>query len=103
MQPKEIARQLRGRMEAERWTQVAISKATGVHQSQISRFRAGKFARSSNNLQRVCEYAGICLDRTVARDGDQDLRESFDQLIAGLDSSKRSALYALLQNLLVLT
>lgn len=38
-------------------TQNDISKATGVHQSQVSRILAGHSRRRSPNLNKVCTYA----------------------------------------------
>ena len=104
MRTQEIARRLRERMDGQGWTQVAVSKATSVHQSQISRFRAGKFAELEDNLRRVCEYVGVSLDETVTdpREEDADLRALFEQLIAGLDPSKRRGLSTLLQSVLQL-
>ena len=40
-------------------TQTELSERTNVHQSQISRFRNGKFGTLSANLRTICEYAGI--------------------------------------------
>ena len=102
MRVQDIARRLQERMKAEGWTQVAVSKATGVHQSQISRFRAGKFAEPSDNLRSVCEYAGIHLDEPVVQDRDQDLHALLDRLVASHDTSKRAALETLLRSLLEL-
>lgn len=42
---------------AKKLTQTEISRATGVHQSQVSRILAGQFTRASRNVQRLCEYA----------------------------------------------
>lgn len=38
-------------------TQAEVSRATGVHQSQISRILAGSARRASKNVQRLCKYA----------------------------------------------
>ena len=100
MKVEEVARRLRERMETERLSQVTVAKATGVHQSQISRFRAGKFAENSDNLRRVCQYAGVNLDEPLTRTRDDELLGLFNQLVANLDPVKRRALSAALRNLL---
>ena len=100
MKAEEVARRLRERMETERLSQVTVAKATGVHQSQISRFRAGKFAENSDNLRRVCQYAGVNLDEPLTLSGDDEPLSLFNQLVANLDPVKRRALSAALRNLL---
>lgn len=103
MKVQALARDLRERMLAKGWTQVAVSRATGVHQSQISRFRSGDFTEFSDNLWRVCEYAGMQLDEPVVRADDEELNALFDRLVANLDPPKRSALRRLLEGIIDLT
>lgn len=38
-------------------TQNQIEKATGVHQSQVSRILAGQTRRFSRNVEKLCKYA----------------------------------------------
>lgn len=38
-------------------SQLEVAKATGVHQSQISRILAGNIRRASKNVGKLCNYA----------------------------------------------
>jgi transcriptional regulator with XRE-family HTH domain len=38
-------------------TQIELARATGVHQSQISRILAGNVRRASKNVIKLCRYA----------------------------------------------
>lgn len=60
---------LSGRVARREITQLDLSRATGVHQSQISRILSGQARRSSENLRKLCEYAES-LRSNGARDSD---------------------------------
>lgn len=90
-------------MAEEKWTQVSLSKATGVHQSQISRFRRGKFTRPDENLRKVCAYAGVLWSEPLTMVGSDDLHALVDAIITELKPAKRHALFALLKALRTLT
>ena len=45
-----------------RMTQMDVAKATGIHQSQVSRMMRGDFKRvAARNLTTLCRYAGVSL------------------------------------------
>ena len=100
MKPADIGSQLRERLDAKGWSQVAVAKATGVHQSQISRFCAGDFSRDGKNLRRVCSYADVPLDGPTTLDKAEELRALFDKLVASLSPPKRRILHGILQSIL---
>lgn len=56
-----MAKSIREYMTEAGVNQEQLSEHTGVHQSQISRFRRGKFRRWSPNLETICDYAKIDL------------------------------------------
>ena len=58
---KVISEQLREAIEASRYSRYAIWKATGIDQSVLSRFMAGKFNLSLSNIDRLAAFLGLRL------------------------------------------
>lgn len=56
-----IANHLRRKMTTAGWTQLELSKNSGVDQSQISRILNGEFVRITKNVKTVCKYAEVNL------------------------------------------
>jgi transcriptional regulator with XRE-family HTH domain len=54
-----LAEQLRRHFDQRGLTQAALSDATGVHQSQISRILSGRIQRVSVNVLKLCKYANF--------------------------------------------
>ncbi len=52
-----LLERLRGQVDTGITTQMEIARATGIHQSQISRILSGNIRRSSRNVLRLCKYA----------------------------------------------
>jgi transcriptional regulator with XRE-family HTH domain len=50
-------RYLASLVQARQLSQNEIARATGVHQSQISRILAGQYRRRSRNVVNLCKYA----------------------------------------------
>jgi predicted XRE-type DNA-binding protein len=76
-------------------TQIEIAKATGIHQSQISRLMKGDFRRlSSRNVVKLCDYAQIPFPscRRISR----RLKETVEQVWNG-SAQQEQALVKLLQ------
>lgn len=57
LETDEALRFLREQIISNKINQKEISKATGVHQSQISRILAGRSKRPSKNVVLLCKYA----------------------------------------------
>ena len=92
-----IATKLCEKMAAEGWTQSALSVATGIDQSQISRIRAGRFARLSKNVQVLCKYANIAIqERSADPDIPHVIRDALNKLLDGTPATER-AVVALLR------
>lgn len=53
----QLLHRLAERIAERKLTQTELSRATGIHQSQISRILAGQLSRASRNVQKLCEYA----------------------------------------------
>lgn len=58
---KEFRQQLIDAIEHSGMTRYAISKATGVPQSQLSRFVHGQEGLSVESINRICEVLGLRL------------------------------------------
>lgn len=63
-----ISKLLRASRKSRKWTQTELALSSGVHQSQISRFLNGKFARVTKNVRKVCKYAQVEI-REIADSG----------------------------------
>ncbi|HDR9090195.1 MULTISPECIES: helix-turn-helix domain-containing protein [Burkholderia] len=61
---KELLSWLRAAIADRRLTQLEVSRATGVHQSQISRILKGEVKRASENVTALCRYAAEASRRT---------------------------------------
>lgn len=48
-------------------TQSLITKGSGVHQSQVSRILSGDFIRYSTNVDKLCKYAKLSIEKDCAR------------------------------------
>jgi transcriptional regulator with XRE-family HTH domain len=75
----EISAKLIRKMESRGLNQVAVAKLTGLSQSQISRFCAGKFRRNSRNLQKLCQALGVT--PATSPHSERQLMQSFQQLL----------------------
>ena len=75
----EISTTLIRQMESRGLNQVAVAKLTGLSQSQISRFCAGKFRRNSRNLQKLCQALGVA--SATSSQSEQRLMQSFQKLL----------------------
>lgn len=88
-------------VEAREITQVELSHATGVHQSQVSRILSGNLRRASKNVYRLCNYYNLHsleTPSTATSSIAPDLHESVQQLITGhkvSDAALRSVLESL--------
>lgn len=58
-------------------TQSEASRATGVHQSQISRILSGNLRRSSKNVQKLCKYAESVASPSPSRDSKAKFASAF--------------------------
>lgn len=67
---------------SKRLTQTAISRATGVDQSQISRILAGRLSRASKNVQKLCEYAKTLPEQPPSHSSDE-LAGAFREFVGG--------------------
>lgn len=56
-----VTDQLRRAVEESGQTRYAISKATGIPASVLSRFVAGGRGLRSENIDRLCDYLGLVL------------------------------------------
>ena len=56
-----VTEQLRRAVEQSGQTRYAISKATGIPASVLSRFVAGGRGLRSENIDRLCDYLGLVL------------------------------------------
>ncbi len=75
------------------WTQCALSLATGIDQSQISRIRAGRFKRLSKNVQALCRYANISIQEKSAKpDIPQVIQDALNDLLDGTPTTERAVL-----------
>jgi transcriptional regulator with XRE-family HTH domain len=70
--PVKISAAITEKMAIKKLSQVEVARLTGLSQSQISRFRAGKFKRDSRNLKQLCQKLGVTI-ATPASDGQQVL------------------------------
>jgi hypothetical protein len=71
---------------------MALAKATGTDQSQVSRICAGNFKRITANVRRVCEYANITVETRVASPLSRELGDAIRELVAGSKSRERALL-----------
>ena len=74
---------------------VEISERSGVHKSQVSRFKNGKFLRLSKNLARVCSVLQIALKSATC---DNDLTLAVHEAWDG-SSKGKERLLAILKTL----
>lgn len=94
-----VLRFLREQIISNKINQKEISRATGVHQSQVSRILAGRSKRQSKNVVLLCKYAESMtptgssasitagdLSRAVldAWDGTQEQAESINALLKAI-------------------
>lgn len=63
-------------------SQSDISRATGVHQSQISRILSGNVRRLSKNVQKLCTYAGSVTTARIPPDIETRLSSALEKLTA---------------------
>jgi transcriptional regulator with XRE-family HTH domain len=56
---KSISKELTKKFREAGMSQPEISIKSGIDQSQVSRILAGKFKRSSKNVEKLCKYAKI--------------------------------------------
>lgn len=57
--PGEVKAAIVARMKSQRLSQTALSRRSGVHQSQVSKICAGRFKRSGANLRKICHALGL--------------------------------------------
>lgn len=57
--PGEMKAAIVARMKNRRLSQTALSHASGVHQSQISKICSGNFKRNGANLRKICHTLGL--------------------------------------------
>lgn len=57
--PGETKAAIVARMKSRRLSQTALSHASGVHQSQISKICSGQFKRNGANLRKICRTLGL--------------------------------------------
>ena len=84
-------------------TQTELSKATGVHQSQISRILSGNLRRASKNVHRLCNYYYLHSSKTQSSATSsvaQDMNETVQRLITGRNVSD-AALMQVLESLVL--
>ena len=62
-----VTDQLRKAVERSGQSRYAISKATGIPASVLSRFVAGGRGLRSENIDRLCEYLGLTLISTPGK------------------------------------
>lgn len=73
-------------VEAREITQVELSIATGVHQSQVSRILSGNLRRASKNVHCLCNYYVLHnseSEPTSTSSPPPDIRETLQHLITG--------------------
>lgn len=79
-------------------SQIELSKATGVHQSQISRILSGNLQRASKNVLRLCNFYLLhsSRNRSIATSPiEPDMHETLRQLITGHKGSDAALLQVL--------
>lgn len=87
MTQKQFVAALKAAMASHRHTQRDVADATGVHQSQVSRFLKGEFVRlSSDSAKKLAKYAEI---KTTATKDPRDSRLLMDAIESVWDGSKR--------------
>lgn len=59
--PNPISKQLRDAIRASGYSRYRLSQETGVGQSVLSRFMAGKYNLSLANIDRLAEFLGLRL------------------------------------------
>jgi len=72
-------------------TQNELSKKTGVHQSQISRFLSGDFVRPTQSLKIICEELKIPWVKTGNKKSVKGNKTLMDSLQRAWDGSDRHA------------
>ena len=87
-----LLERLRGLVETRHTTQMEIARATGIHQSQISRILSGNIRRSSPNVLRLCKYAEVTCTKSHQ---DVDLNSSLTALMERLAKESPSEALAL--------
>lgn len=70
--PVKISAAITEKMDIKKLSQVEVAGLTGLSQSQISRFRAGKFRRESHNLKKLCRKLDVEIGAPVT-DGQEVL------------------------------
>ena len=91
----DIALDLRKEMAAKGFSQLSLAIAVQVDQSQISRFRRGRFAQRSPNLVKVCQYLGVQVEAeaTSAQSlKDLEITKILDRVRNASGIKKRAAL-----------
>ena len=63
----DVGLKIRHKMLERSDTQESLSRKLRIHQSQISRVLRGDFKRLSPHVRRLCEYAGLSLDKLEAK------------------------------------
>lgn len=82
-----------------RTTQLEISRATGVHQSQISRILSGGVRRASKNVIRLCKYADSLPSITRRTKDDQEAVASELMSLLGRSAAEDDALRQIISGL----
>lgn len=69
-------RKLATLVEDKKLSQHEISRATGVHQGQVSRILAGKSKRLSHNTRKLCQYAETIGQQSAPPVASDELRKA---------------------------
>lgn len=102
-QRRRLIESLRKALRAKSVTQMELSAALSVSQSQISRVLAGKFKRYAGNARRICDYVDVKLEARNPQKGlDPRLEEALTELWDGTDR-QADALVRLLRAVNALT
>lgn len=85
-------------VSARKVTQEEIAKATGVHQSQVSRILSGQPKKESKNVRRLCKYYELHISGANPTQGFEipvDIRNALPSLITGSRKSDGALLEVL--------
>lgn len=98
-------------MKAQDMTHYSVWKATGVAQSSLNDWRAGRGVPGVRNLERLADYFGVTVDYLIGREQKEkptpktgrelDERDKkFMEMLLKLTPEQKESLFALIQSLL---
>ena len=91
--PNRLVAELVEFFEKNEITQQQIAKATGVHQSQVSRILRGQFRSADGNVSKICKYAKVTASGTATKkSASTELLEELNQLLDGTTKREQAVI-----------